>query len=51
MKMETVGCSETSVYVSQTKQRDIYTVELWEVHGTLVLPVLAMKQSECNYVG
>jgi hypothetical protein len=51
MKMETAGSSETSVHISQTKKRDIYTVELWEVHGTVVLPVLAMKQSGCNHVG
>ena len=43
MKMETANYSETLVHISQTKERDIRAVELWEVHGTVVLPVLEMK--------
>jgi len=51
MKMEIAGSSETSVHIIQTKKPDSYTVELWEVHGTVVLPALAVKQSGCNHVG
>jgi len=41
--METASYLETLVHISQTELRDIFAVELWEVHGTVALPVLAMK--------